>query len=210
MFKLNGKKINLNVDLTVGEGEAAITYPSGSLKASPELRAELGITEEPDPIRPDDRLFYVSENEDGTYTAIPRPVEQTTGPVWDAIKAKRDQVKTGGVKVGTKWYHTDAESRIQHLGLLRLADATVAAGGTDTTTLKNPADGKVIKWKTMSGDLVSVTCKMANDLFAADAILDFSAHAAAETHKAAMEASTNPFEYDFSANWPQVYTDTLV
>lgn len=209
MFQLNGKKISVDRDLTIGEGDAAITYPAASLKNA-ELRAELGITEMPDPVRPDERLYFVTENDDGSFTATPRPVEQITGPVWELIKAKREQVKEGGVQVGPQWYHTDTESRIQHLGLLRLADATRAAGGTDTTTLKNPADGKVIEWKTMGGTVVSMTCKLAEDIFAADAILDFAAHAAAETHKVAMAAVENPFDYDFSMGWPQTYADSLI
>lgn len=208
MFKFNGKKISLEVDLVVGEGDAAITYPSGSLKASPELRSELGIAEEPDPVRPDERLFFIAENEDGTYTATPRPVEQTTDPVWNAIKAKRDATTLGGVKVGTKWYHSDESSRDKYHGLLRMADAAVAAGGGDTTTLQY--GGQDISWKTMDGTFIKMTVKRANDVFNAVSGLDFTAFAAAEVHRAAMVASANPFEYDFSAGWPQVYADTLV
>lgn len=204
MFQLSGKKISLDVDLTVGAGDDAITYPAGSLRNA-ELRAGLGIVEVADPVRPDERLFFVTENEDGSFAATPRPRDQVTAPVWERIKAMREQVKEGGVMAGGKWFHTDAASRIQHLGLLRLADATRTAGGVDATALTNPANGAVIEWKTMDGTMVPMTCKLAEDVFAADAVLDFTAHAAAEAHKAAMELSENPFDYDFSTGWPGVY-----
>lgn len=69
MFKLDGKKINLDADLTVGEGDAAITYPAASLHNAA-TRAAIGIIEEPDQVRPDDRRYWVTENSDGTYTAV--------------------------------------------------------------------------------------------------------------------------------------------
>ncbi len=56
-FKLNGNTIDINLDLTIGEGVSAITYPSGSLQSAA-LRAELGIVEEADPVRADDRYYW--------------------------------------------------------------------------------------------------------------------------------------------------------
>lgn len=122
---------------------------------------------------------------------------------WEAIKAKRDQLKAGGVKVGTKWYHTDTESRIQHLGLLEKARAARAAGGTDATRLQ--ALGQDIKWKTMDGSFIYLTVKHAEDIFAAVTDLDAAAFAAAETHRVAMEASADPAAYDFSVGWPATF-----
>lgn len=122
---------------------------------------------------------------------------------WDAIKAKRDATKAGGVKVGTKWYHTDTESRIQHLGLLEKARAARAVGGTDATRLQ--ALGQDIKWKTMDGSFIYLTVKHAEDIFAAVTDLDAAAFAAAETHRAAMEASADPAAYDFSVGWPATF-----
>lgn len=122
---------------------------------------------------------------------------------WDEIKAKRDAIKAGGVKVGTKWYHTDTESRIQHLGLLEKARAARAAGGTDATRLQ--ALGQDIKWKTMDGSFIYLTVKHAEDIFSAVTDLDAAAFAAAETHRAAMEASADPAAYDFSVGWPSTF-----
>ena len=127
----------------------------------------------------------------------------TVSEIWDSIKAKRDTIKAGGVKVGTKWYHTDTESRIQHLGLLEKARAARAAGGTDATRLQ--ALGQDIKWKTMDGSFIYLTVKHAEDIFAAVTDLDAAAFAAAETHRVAMEASADPAAYDFSVGWPATF-----
>jgi hypothetical protein len=122
---------------------------------------------------------------------------------WDAIKAKRDAVSGGGVKVGTKWYHTDETSRAKYLGLVRMADAAVAAGGAATATLQY--GGQDIQWKTMDGSFIKMTVQRANDVFNAVSGLDFTAFAAAETHRVAMEASANPFAYDFANGWPATF-----
>lgn len=121
----------------------------------------------------------------------------------DAIKAKRDAINAGGVKVGTKWYHSDETSRTQYIGLLRMADAAVAAGSTGSTTLQY--GGQDIQWKTMDGTFIKMTVQLANDVFNAVCGLDFAAFGAAETHKAAMEASADPASYDFAAGWPATF-----
>lgn len=131
------------------------------------------------------------------------PPAPTAAEIWERIKAKRDAIKAGGVKVGTKWYHTDTESRIQHLGLLEKARAARAAGGTDATRLQ--ALGQDIKWKTMDGSFIYLTVKHAEDIFAAVTDLDAAAFAAAEMHRVAMEASADPAAYDFSVGWPATF-----
>lgn len=203
MFKLNGKKISLDRDLTIGEGDAAITYPAGSLKNA-DLLAELGIVEVPDPVRPDDRLYFVTENEDGSFSTEPRPVDQVMAPVWDQIKARRDNVKAGGVLVAGKWFHTDSDSRTQHLGLKDEARDVLAAGGSMDSQLI--IDGAPVAWKTMDGTFIPVTAQLAFDIVAAAKVLDKRAFATAETHRAALAAVENPFEYDFSTGWPASYT----
>lgn len=143
---------------------------------------------------------------DGRVIVIQKPaptIAEIKAAKWDAMKAERDAIKAGGVKVGTKWYHTDTESRIQHLGLLEKARAARAAGGTDATRLQ--ALGQDIKWKTMDGPLIYITVKHAEDIFAAVTDLDAAAFAAAETHRVAMEASADPAAYDFSVGWPATY-----
>jgi len=52
------------------------SYPANWLRlATPEERAAIGITERPDYPRPDDRFYWVSENPDGTWTAIPKDLD---------------------------------------------------------------------------------------------------------------------------------------
>ena len=59
MFLLNGKPLPLDTPFTVGEGDEAIQLPANWLRlADPMERLALGITEEPDPVRADDRFYW--------------------------------------------------------------------------------------------------------------------------------------------------------
>lgn len=126
---------------------------------------------------------------------------------WESIKTERDRRKSGGfkVKVGSsnKWFHSDADSRIQHLGLKDKARDLIAGGGamTDKLTIL----GQTVKWKTMDGSFVDVSAQVAFDIVSAAGDLDAQLFAAAETHKAAMEASADPASYNFSAGWPKSF-----
>lgn len=139
---------------------------------------------------------------DGRPVLVDAP-KATASDVWERIKAKRDAIKAGGVKVGTKWYHSDETSRTQYIGLMRMADAAVAAGGTGSTTLQY--GGQDIQWKTMDGTFIKMTVQRANDVFNAVSGLDFAAFGAAEAHKVAMEASADPASYDFATGWPATF-----
>lgn len=131
------------------------------------------------------------------------PPPPTAAEIWYCIKAKRDSVKAGGVKVGSHWFHSDEASRTQYVGLLRMADAAVTAGGSGSTTLQY--SGQDIQWKTMDGTFIKMTVQCANDVFAAVSGLDFAAFGVAEAHKAAMEAAADPATYDFSTGWPATF-----
>nr|DAP68889.1 MAG TPA: hypothetical protein [Caudoviricetes sp.] len=73
MFLLNGKAIPLDVQFTVGEGDEAIQYPANWLRlSSPEERTAIGITELQQQPRADDRFYFVTDNGDGTSTALPK------------------------------------------------------------------------------------------------------------------------------------------
>lgn len=109
---------------------------------------------------------------------------------WEGIKAERDsRTEQGGYKVGTKWFHSDQKSRSQQLGLVLLG-ANIPAN---------------LQWKTMDGSFVLMTQQLAGQVLAAAATSDQSIFAAAEIHKAAMEASQDPAAYDFSSGWPKVF-----
>ena len=110
--------------------------------------------------------------------------------MWEAINGERDRrIQTGGYKVGAKWFHSDTFSRTQQMCLVMLG-ANIPAN-----TL----------WKTMDGTTVTMTQALAGQIFATAAASDIAIFAAAETHKAAMEASADPASYDFSTGWPKVF-----
>lgn len=121
--------------------------------------------------------------------ATPEHVAEHKRIVWEAIKRERDMRKAGGVNVGEHWFHSDADSRIQQIGLVMMG-ANIPAN---------------LQWKTMSGAFVTMAPALAGQIFAATAAHDQAAFAVAEQHRIAMEASTDPAAYDYSAGWPAVY-----
>lgn len=69
MFILDGKRLQLDTPFEHGD----IRYPANWLRlASIEERAAIGITEVAEQSRPDDRFYWVTDNGDGTYTAVPK------------------------------------------------------------------------------------------------------------------------------------------
>lgn len=117
------------------------------------------------------------------------PPKATAVEVWEHIKAERDRrTDSGGYKVGTKWFNSDQKSRSQQLGLVLLG--TIPAG---------------LQWKTMDGSFITMTATLAQQVLGAAAASDQAIFAAAETHKAAMEASADPSAYDFSGGWPATF-----
>jgi len=112
---------------------------------------------------------------------------------WERIKAHRERLSDqGGYKVVVsgvdKWFHSDAKSKTQQLGLV-IAGAAVPA----------------IQWKTMDGTFVTMSQALAGAIFQAAAAQDAAIFTKAEQHKAAMEASTDPLAYDFSGGWPATF-----
>lgn len=151
---------------------------------------------------PGDTLNVVN----GRVVVVPKPAPTAAAVKagqWEAINAERDRRKAGGFKVGTLWLHSDADSRIQHLGLKDKARDLIAAGGAmaDNLTIL----GQPVRWKTMDGSFANVTAQLAFDIVAAAGDLDARLFAVAETHRAAMEAAADPSAYDFSAGWPAAF-----
>ena len=70
MFLLNNIKVNQDIQRTIGD----VQYPAGWFSNADE-RAKVGMIEVADPVRPDDNLFTVVENPDGSYTATPRTAD---------------------------------------------------------------------------------------------------------------------------------------
>jgi hypothetical protein len=107
---------------------------------------------------------------------------------WAEIKAERDRRKSGGVKVGEKWFHTDPDSRIQQLGLV--------AFGVSVPP---------VQWKTLDGSFIEMTQTLANQILQGVASLDAALFTNAEVHKATLSASVDPTTYDYSGGWPLAY-----
>lgn len=112
---------------------------------------------------------------------------------WERIKALRDRLSdSGGYKVPVagvdKWFHSDAKSKTQQLGLVVMG-----------------SNVPPVPWKTMDGSKVTMSLQLAAQIFQAAAAQDMAIFAAAEAHKAAMEAAADPLAYDFSAGWPATY-----
>ena len=57
----------------------------------------------------------------------------------------------------------------------------------------------------MDGSFVQMTPALAQGIFAAATAYDVAVFAAAETHRAAMEADTDPAAYDCSTGWPKMF-----
>jgi len=125
------------------------------------------------------------------------PPAATPAQVWALIKAERDHRSDAGgfpVQIGgaTKWFHSDVKSRTQQLGMVILG-AGLPSG---------------IDWKTMDGTFVTMTPALAQAIFAAGAAQEAATFAAAEAHRAAMQASADPSAYDFSGGWPAIYQES--
>lgn len=141
----------------------------------------------------------------------PPPPVQTLGEVktlvWEQIKIQRDRRKSGGfkVKIGgvDKWFHSDLDSRIQHLGLKDKARDLLASGGLLAGKLT--VLGQPVRWKTMDGSFVEISAQIAFDIVAAAGDLDAQLFTTAEQHRVVMEASANPEVYDYSTGWPLSY-----
>jgi len=109
---------------------------------------------------------------------------------WEKIKAERERrTLQGGYQAAGKWFHSDAISRVQQIGLVLLGNNI-------------PAN---THWKTMDGTFILMTPQLAQQIFGAAAASDIAIFAAAEAHKAAMEEAEDPASYDFSGGWPAVF-----
>ena len=121
------------------------------------------------------------------YAAIMK--ERAQRACWLAIQQERDRRKWGGVKVGTKWFHSDDTSRIQQLGLVMIG-------------ANLPAN---LMWKTMDTTFVVMTPTLAMQIFGATAAQDVTLFTVAEQHRAQMMAAENPTDYNFMNGWPLTF-----
>ena len=88
MFLLNNIKVHQDIQRTIGD----VQYPAGWFSNADE-RAKVGMIEVADPVRPDDSLFIVVENPDGSYTSTPRTADDIA-----AYQANKDAQQAAGVR----------------------------------------------------------------------------------------------------------------
>jgi hypothetical protein len=88
MFLLNNIKVNQDIQRTIGD----VQYPAGWFSNADE-RAKVGMIEVADPVRPDENLFTVVENPDGSYTATPRTADDIA-----AYQANKDAQQAQSVR----------------------------------------------------------------------------------------------------------------
>lgn len=122
---------------------------------------------------------------------------------WEAVKAERTHRVNGGVIVAGHWYHTDVDSRVQHMRLDAKAAALLADGGSTEDVLA--VAGHPVYWKTLSNGLVPMTAGLAQAIPVAIEVLDALAFARAETLRTQIETSSDPDSIDITTGWPSTY-----
>lgn len=199
MYLLNGQKINIDMPLVID----SIQYPPGFFR-DPDSRAAAGIVEVPDPVRPDERYHFITENGDGTLNVTPKPIAIVRDMVWEWIKTHRDALMESGCSVGTDWFHNDVKSRSQWERMVNRTNAEAMAD-TDPYLIS----GQQVAWKTMAGAFVPLTAGIIRAVVAAFEVQEATIFIAAETHKAAIEHPAMDVPgielYDWKAGWPAVY-----
>jgi len=79
MFLLNGNPINIYTPYTTAEG---VTYPH---LRDATIRAELGVTEVPDPVRADDRFYWDGDVNNPKMLEDRLEVDEDGNPMWMPI-----------------------------------------------------------------------------------------------------------------------------
>lgn len=119
------------------------------------------------------------------YTKTPEQLAATANKKhWSAIQSIRDtKTQQGGFFAEGKWFHSDANSRIQQLGLVMMG-ANIPVG---------------LQWKTLDGTFVTMTPTLAGQIFMSAAQQDAAIFAHAEVLKA------QGLGADINAGWPVTY-----
>ncbi len=130
-------------------------------------------------------------------------LENAKTDMWRKIQAERTRRMEGGYPVvfggKTWWMHSDSASLGQQQGLVQMAQLTAMQG--------NDMNAEITKWKTMTGEFVSMTGNFALAMFAAGMAQQGAIFQQAEIHKAKMSALAEPWTYDFSNGWAKIYRE---
>jgi hypothetical protein len=117
--------------------------------------------------------------------------------VWERIKVERDRRRLeGGVKVSQHWFLSHDRAVGEYTAL-----ATIGAALPDSYVLR-------AGWRTMAqGVTVDMTPALVRQILQAGFATLAAIDDAAQAHRAAMEASSDPAGYDFSTGWPPAFGD---
>ena len=130
-------------------------------------------------------------------------LENAKTDMWRKIQAERTRRMDGGYPVvfdgKTWWMHSDTTSLGQQQGLVQMAQLTAMQG--------KDMGAEITKWKTMTGEFVSMTGNFALAMFAAGMAQQGAIFQQAEIHKAKMSALAEPWAYDFSNGWAKIYEE---
>ena len=123
--------------------------------------------------------------------------------MWDKIQIERTRRKECAFPVDfggkTYYFHGDAESRGQQHGLMAGVNHLLATGKPLTTVLTT------VPWVTKGGTNVTMTGELALTIFQTQMRREGEFFSVARAHKGAMEASAEPWTYNYSAGWPKIY-----
>lgn len=117
--------------------------------------------------------------------------------MWQRIKSYRDEREDSGVKMVIDtvnyWFHSDTKSLIKYIFLMILSMFFASQFPN------------ALKWKTLSGDKVALNTGIIINLFFT--ILNYGGvvFEVAEQHKAAMQQSTDPLNYNYLSGWPLIF-----
>lgn len=183
MYVRNGQKIQEGQAFVIGD----VQYPSNwlELASSGELTA-LGIAVVADPPRPDSNIYLVTENADGTYTAVPKD-PAVWKPYFKArINEARDAEEAAGFDYLGNRFDSDEASIRRLYGAAMAAQAALAAGvpGTDP----------FLEWTCADGSVLPLTYEQAAAFPVAMAQTANTLHVKARALKAQIDAALTPEE----------------
>lgn len=167
-----------------------------------------------DCIEVSDELFWKTINEqDGIWSFEPNSksiykksfpkenIEVLRERAWNSIQEIRDGLKSKGVQVEGKWFHSDSDSRIQYLALKDISRDILDSGGDISSLIK--ISNRSVDWKTMDGSFITLTVGLVLEIVKKLAELDNTLFLVAQNHKEKMLAAKDPSVYSYKQGWPK-------
>ena len=197
IFDINGDS---NRTLNCDESDLFLNLQAGEKYIVGEYQDHYLVNNQPvqKPPRPSD--YY---NWDAVGKVWSADLDGARSAMWDKIQIERTRRKECAFPVDfggkTYYFHGDAESRGQQHGLMAGVNHLLATGKPLTTVLTT------VPWVTKGGTNVTMTGELALAIFQTQMRREGEFFSVARAHKGAMEASAEPWNYDYSAGWPKIY-----